>query len=168
MRITRFLLSLALVGLVGLSVARSDDKPAAGSAREFTLNLRALTDDPAGPNALALAKAIVVFVEKTDEAEVVVEKEELTWFGEPSSKQGPLLLAAYLGGNTQAQLDSGHRGNDIYPGLLQLFRTYRALRARDKEFKIEAIDKLLKLHAEGKLAKQVQEWEAQRRPKKEL
>jgi hypothetical protein len=167
MRRARFLLPLALVCLFGL-MARSDDKPAAGSAREFTLNLRALTDDPAGPNALALAKAVVVFVEKTEDAEVIVEKEELTWCGDPSSKQGPLLLAAYLGGNTQAQLDSGHRGNDMYPGLLQLFRTYRALREKDPAFKIDAVEKLLKLHAAGKLAKQVQEWEAQRRPKKEL
>jgi hypothetical protein len=165
MHTARFLSPLVLVSLVGLNVARPNDKPEAGSAREFTLNLRQLTDDPTGPKAMELAKAVVLFAEKTDKAEVIIGKRELSWVGDLESRNGPVLMAAYIGGNTQAQLDSGHRGNDIYPGLLQLFRTYRALQEKDKNFKIEEVDKVLKLHMEGKLLQQVQEWQ---NPKKEL
>jgi hypothetical protein len=43
--------------------------------------------------------------------------------------------------------------NDRYAGLLALFCVHRTLQAKDREFKIAAVDELLKLHRQDRLIK---------------
>ena len=80
---------------------------------------------------------------------------------------------AFMAGNVQAQLESGVKGNDPYSGFLQVLRVYHLVRQQDKEYKLEAVEKLLKMHKEGKLLKYALELKEKRDkdlkpPKKEL
>jgi hypothetical protein len=74
-------------------------------------------------------------------------------------KRGLQLMAAYVGGNALSQLHSGIMQNDRYSGMLMLFRVYRHFQDKDKHFRIDAVDELMKLQRDGKLLAHVVEME---------
>lgn len=78
-----------------------------------------------------------------------------------------VLLAAYIAGNAQSQLNSGVKQDDVYSGVLTMIAAYRNLQEADKTFKITELDKLVKLHQDGKLVAHCGEVEkALAKPKK--
>jgi hypothetical protein len=133
--------------------------------KEFRRANFLLLEDPLDAKAKDHAKVIIAFANQTLRADVALGKRELQWLSDKQDKRGLLLLAAYVGGNTLSQLDSGVKRNDPYPGLLQLFCVYRVLQARDRDYHIAEADRLLKLHREGRLIKQLLQ-EDERKPEK--
>jgi hypothetical protein len=141
-----------VLGVLGAGAVHSGEKKAPEiTEKEFRRANFQLLEDPLAKNASDLAKAVVVFAMQTPKAEVMLGKKELKWFGGKEDKRGLLLFAAYVGGNTLAQLDSGVKRNEPYPGLLQLFRVYRALREKDRDYSNDDVQRLLKLHQDGRL-----------------
>ncbi len=134
-------------------------KATAVSEAQFQRASQALLEEPLNQVAKEHIKTIMTFTAQTPKAAVVIGDEEMKWFGKDDERQG-LLMAAFLAGNVQSQLNSGVVRNDRYSGLLSLFKVYRALRAKDKDFKIAAVDEALKLHSEDKLLRHVLELEA--------
>lgn len=116
-----------------------------------------LVEDPLSRSARDWARLILLYVQQTSNAAVVLGREELRWADvDKDDPRSLLLLAAYAAGNIQSQLNSGVKRNDRYSGLLTLFRVYRALREQKAQFRIAAVDDLLALHKEGKLMPHLQ------------
>lgn len=162
MRSRRLLFCIALaVGAVCPALTRAEDKDKEEkvkiSDQEFNRVLYALLLNPNQEKAEDLAKVIVAFTAQTPKSNVMLGKEEMKWFGmtkdaDKKDKRPLLLFAAYTGANTQAQIATGVKRNDRYAGLLGVFQVYRALREKDAKFKVPALDELLELHKERKLA----------------
>jgi hypothetical protein len=156
-----------VLGLGGAGVAPAGQKKEPEvTEKEFRQANFLLMEDPLGKNAREHAKTVLVFTMQTPKAEVVLGKEELKWLGDKEDKRSTLLFAAYTAGNTLSQLDSGVKRNDPYPGLLQLFRVYRVLHERDKNYRIDEVERLLKLHQEGRLLQQLAQKEKKAEEKK--
>jgi hypothetical protein len=155
--------ALLVVVLTPAVVPAADNKPMV-SEKQFRRAAARLLEDPLSDESRELAKAVLVFTMETPDAAVFLGQEELQWTGK-EDKRSLLLLAAYLAGNVESQLNSGVKRNDRYAGLLALFRVYRALQAKDKEFKIAAVDELLKLHRQDQLVKHLLQLE-QKKPTK--
>jgi hypothetical protein len=130
--------------------ARGDDRKPDVTEKQFRRASLALLEDPLGDSAPDQAKQVVLFTMQTPDAAVALGREEMKWTGK-DDKRGLLLLAAYLAGDVQSQLNSGVQRNDRYAGLLSLFGVYRRLREQDKDFHVAEVDELLKLHADDKL-----------------
>lgn len=141
-------------------------KPLRVSEKEFQRAALALLDDPSQAAAKDQAKKIILFTMETPQAAVVFGSEELIWFGTDSlgknDQRDMLMAAAYMAGNVQSQLNSGVVRNDRYAGLLSMFKVYRSLQAKDKAFKIAAVDEVVKLHADDKLLKHVLDLEGKK------
>jgi hypothetical protein len=143
---------LAVLGLLVPGPTRADEKPGKGlSDREFDRLLTVFLDDPLHEKGKDMARAVVVFTLETPKAAVVLGENEMKWVGKTEDDRSLLLFAAYAGGNTRGQLLSGVKQNDRYSGLLALFAVYRKLQEKDKDFKIEEVEALRKLHKDGKL-----------------
>src|SRR5262249_42872035 len=136
--------NLAADGRSTTKPAKIPSTKATVSEKDFLRACQALLDEPLSQASKDHAKTIMTFTDETPKAAVVITDTEVKGFGK-DEKREPLLLAAYCAGNVQSQLHSGVVRNDRYSGLLYLFKTYRALQAADKEFKIAAVEELLKL-----------------------
>lgn len=128
------------------------------SEKDFYRVFFSLLLDPTNDKAEDAAKIVMAFTTRTPKSAVLIGKDELEWCGMTKDaaarkdRRPLLLMAAYTGGNTQAQIATGVRRNDRYAGLLAVFEVYRKLRAKDKDFKVAALDSLLALHKAGKLS----------------
>lgn len=147
---SRFL-APAIISLLafGITVLPAQEKSGI-TEQQFRRITVTFLEDPLGEKAKDMAKAIIVFTMETPDAAVVMGKEELKWIGE-DKERGMLLLAAYMAGNTQAQLHSGIKRNDRYSGLLHLFQVYRTLKKNEEKFAIAEVEELLKMHRDDKL-----------------
>jgi hypothetical protein len=123
-----------------------------------------LLDDPLNMSAPDWSRLVLLYSMQTPDAVVALGSDELSWFGK-DDKHSLVLFAGYLSGNIQSQLYSGVKRNDRYAGVLTLFRVYRVLREKDKEFKIPEVEDLLALQEEDKLIKHLQKIE-ERNPSK--
>jgi hypothetical protein len=141
--------------------ARADEKekPGAPSDRDFDRLLTVFLDDPLHEKAKDMARAVVLFTLETPKAAVVLGEPELKWIGKRDDDRSLLLFAAYTGGNTRSQLLSGVKQNDRFSGLVALFAVYRKLQEKDKDFKIDEVEALRKLHRDGKLLEHLVELE---------
>jgi hypothetical protein len=120
--------------------------------KDFRAASAVLTADPLGDRAEVAARVVLIYVMQTPDAAVMLGEDELAWAGiRKDDKRSLPLLAAYLAGNAQSQLNSGVKRNDRYAGLLSLFGVYRQLKAKDKDFRIAEVEDLLKLHKDDKL-----------------
>jgi hypothetical protein len=132
------------------TVALAEDRKPALSEKQFRRASLALLEGPLGESAEDLARLIAIYVIQTPDAAVVLGQEEMKWAGKDKKRRW-LLLAAYLAGNAQSQLNSGIKRNDRYSGLLSLFKVYRQVRAKEKKFRIDEVEQLLKMHKEDRL-----------------
>lgn len=82
---------------------------------------------------------------------MTIGRKALPWFGEKDYRHNELLLCAFIAGNVRSQLDSGVNANDSYSGLIQVFRVYRYLKKKVRNYSIPGVEDLLKLHKDGKL-----------------
>ena len=64
--------------------------------------------------------------------------------------------------NVRSQLESGKNEDDAYAGLQAVFKAYEQVQAKDKEFKVEEIEKLRQLDKDGKLKAHIDELKKQR------
>jgi hypothetical protein len=154
---TPLVLALLAGAAAGGPGAAGQKKGPQVTEKEFRQANFQLLEDPLADKARDYAKAVIVFAAQTPDAEVTLGKRELKWVGGKEDKRGMLLLAAYAGGNTLSQLNSGVKRDDPYAGLLQVFRVYRALRRRDKDFRNDEVDRLLGLHRQGRLLLHLEE-----------
>jgi hypothetical protein len=158
-RVTLSLTLFVALYLVSSQPARADDKPGEGlTDQEFGRLLSMFLDDPLHEKGKAVAKGLVVFTLQTPDAAVVLGEPEMKWVGKAGDRS-TLLFAAYVAGNTRAQLLTGVKQNDRYSGLMALFAVYRRLQEKDAGFKIDEVETLRKLHREGKLLEHLAELE---------
>jgi hypothetical protein len=68
-----------------------------------------------------------------------------------SEDEKSTLLAAFIVGNLDSQLSHGTKGEDGYPGDLQLIKTYRQLQQKNRALKIAAIEKMAAMEERGEL-----------------
>jgi hypothetical protein len=149
--------SLILIGFIAYAPLTAQEPAKEPTEKQFRRMFVALLEDPTHAEAQNLSRAIVIYTIQTDKAAVVIGKDEMAWCKD--DKRGLQLMAAYVGGNTLSQLHSGVMQNDRYSGIVMLFRVYRHFREKDKDFKIDAVEDLLKLHKDGKLLAHVVELE---------
>lgn len=157
---SRRMFSLVVLLLVLSSAgqtAQSERKTPKLTEQIFRRTSSLYLNDPSNASARDWARLILLYVQQTSNAAVVLGREELRWADvDKDDPRSLLLLAAYAAGNIQSQLNSGVKRNDRYSGLLTLFRVYRALREQKAQFRIAAVDDLLALHKEGKLMPHLQ------------
>lgn len=149
--------------LLPASAAAAADEPKGPklSEKNFRDISSLLMSDPLNKSARDWSRLVMLYTLQTSDAVVILGRDELRWI-DSDGKYGTVLLAAYLSGNIQSQLNSGVKRNDRYAGLLSLFRAYRALRENDKDFKIPQVDDLLSLQQEDRLLKHLQKFEDER------
>jgi hypothetical protein len=141
----------AAVLLVGDGGRAGEKKGESLTDQQFGRMLTVFLEDPLHEKGKDVAKALVVFTLQTPKAAVMLGEPEMKWMGKKGDDRSLLLFAAYVGGNTQAQLLTGVKQNDRYSGLVALFAVYRRLQAKDRDYKIAEVEELRKLHADGKL-----------------
>lgn len=161
----RILTGVALLAVLS-AVGRADDKPPDVSENSFREAAATFLGDPLKPAAKEAVKKITVFVVRSKDVLVVLNKDEAYLIGKEGKYQG-LLATAYLAGSALSQLDSGVGRHDAYSGLIQVFRVYRAIKKQDKKYKVAEVEQLLKLHRDGKLMKHLLDAKA-KRPKEDL
>ncbi|MBX9678264.1 MAG: hypothetical protein K2X38_05825 [Gemmataceae bacterium] len=121
--------------------------------------------DPLKESAKDDAKKIVTFAMESPDVVVVMGEEETAWIKENAKNKkdyAGLLLAAFIAGNIQTQLDLGEKRNDVYSGAIQVMKTYREIRKKDPEFQSPAVEGLLKKHRDGTLLRHLAEIQEKR------
>jgi hypothetical protein len=139
--------ALICVG-AGYAGSGGDDKEIRASIETFLADPVKASDD--------VKASIVDFADQSSAVDIVLDQQLMTWIkgdakAEPYAGEGA-LLAAYIAGNVRSQLDSGVTRSDDYSGLVQVLRTYRALKAADAaSYANPELDKLLAQQARGEL-----------------
>jgi len=110
-------------------------------------------DDPLSEDGRGAAAIIVLFVEKSPDVVVDLNRKAFPVFGAPgvSQKDTSLLLAAFAAGNLDSQLLRGVKKDDPYAGDLQMIQTYRQLQRKNPKLKIPAIEKMAEMEQRGEL-----------------
>ena len=142
--ILSLLLGFACSGLAG------SDTPSEADVRRA---IATFCDRPLSTEGRIAPKVILEFAEASDAVLITIGPDYVPWIRtDKRYDNSEPLLAAYVGGNVLAQLDSGVKGNDAYSGTIQVFRVYRHLRSKDPSFKVPEIEDQLELHRKGELA----------------
>jgi hypothetical protein len=140
---------LGFLGGLGLAAAAPPPKQPEGEVRQASA---VFLEQPLSEAGKAAAKTIVDFAVECDNVTVDVDSVSVPWFGEgKKNKYGSELAVAYIAGNLLSQLDSGVKRNDPYSGLIQVFRVYRQLKAKDASCSIPEVENLLAMHRKGEL-----------------
>ncbi len=122
------------------------------SDKDFRQIAALVINDPLNRAAADRSRLLILYALQTQSAQFTLGAQELSWMAiDKDPDRALLLLAGYLAGNIQSQLNSGVKRNDPYSGALTLFQIYRSLQQHDKKFAITAVDDLLALHQEDKL-----------------
>jgi len=124
--------------------------------KESVLNaVKALEDDPAGSGMMALP-AVFAFARDSEDVNITLSPAVLPWLKDREKPaQAELLLGAYIGGSVRSQLQRNVREDSPVDGLRCLFTVYKKLRASGATAASPEIEKLMKLDAEGSLAKEL-------------
>ena len=131
--------------------------------KDFRQIAALLVNDPLHRAATDRSRLIVLYALQTQSAQIMLGTQEFSWFSvQKDPERALLLLAGYLAGNIQSQLNSGVQRNDPYSGLLTLFQVYRALQKQDKKFTLAEVDELLVLHQEDKLVDHLRKFNEKR------
>jgi hypothetical protein len=150
---------LATLLLVLAPAAWGQKKEAKGteiSDKMFRSMASLLLNDPLHRSAPDWARLILLYTLQTQSAEVVLDADEFSWAAlGKDDEHSLLLLAGYLAGNIQSQLNSGVKRNDRYSGVLTLFQVYRSMQEKakqeKKDFEITTVENLLALHQTDRL-----------------
>jgi hypothetical protein len=112
-----------------------------------------LRNDPLSEDGQAAAALIFMFVEKSKEVVVALNKKVFPVFDDPgvSQKEKSLLLAAFAAGNADSQLLRGVKKDDPHAGGLQLIQTYRQLQNKNRKLRIPGIEKMAEMEQRGEL-----------------
>jgi hypothetical protein len=111
---------LSLLLVCACSDVAQTDIPSEAAVRRAVATF---CDSPLSADGRAAAKTIIEFAEASDAVLITINPGYVPWIGADREYiNSDLLLAAYVAGNTIAQLDSGVKGNDAYSGTIQVFR----------------------------------------------
>ena len=113
--------------------------------REFQAN-------PLAAMERGAAKTIIDFAEASPAVLISFSEKVVPWIAKnETDERRSVLLAAYIAGNTEAQLRRGKKGNDPLAGVLQAIATYRQLQQADPAFRLDEVEALIVLEQEGRL-----------------
>lgn len=160
MRAREFLLCLALLaGISPRALAQGLPAPAGSAAEPVLLEstvrqaIERFRAEPTSAAGRRSAAMIVKFAEKSPLVDVVIGPKSVPWLSEQvDSSLSTLLLAAFVAGNVQSQLDRRVRKDDTRAGVEQVLETYAKIRRSEPKFRVASIDKLAELKASGGLA----------------
>jgi hypothetical protein len=125
--------------------------------QEVRAAIDAIEKDPVAAARTDHLKTVMTFAEESPDVMVMLDPELLPLWANKTDPHAPLLNAAFVAGNVKSQLDSKKNKDDSYAGLQMMFKAYHAIQASEKEYKVEAIDKLEALDKEGKLKEKVEQ-----------
>ena len=107
--------------------------------------------DPAEALRRGAGAIIVKFAEASPDVLIRFDRKATPWLGKSTEERQGALLTAYVAGNLASQLKSRKKENDSYAGILQTIATYRQLQEADPTFRLESIEDLIGLEAQGRL-----------------
>ncbi len=110
--------------------------------------------EPTSPDGFAAATTIMAFAAKSSAVHISISKAVIPWIKDKDATDSDtrhILLAAYVAGNVEAQLKSGHPADDVYSGWEQVFTTYAQLIHINSAAKIEEVDELREKDEHGEL-----------------
>ena len=144
------------VPLIALLAATVSTATAADPVISKEVALKAITllrNDPLSDDGKAAAAIVLIFVEKSKEVVVALNKKVFPVFDSPgvSQKEKSLLLAAFAAGNADSQLLRGVKRDDPYAGGLQLIETYRQLQQKNRRLRIAGIEHMAEMEQRGEL-----------------
>jgi hypothetical protein len=114
--------------------------------------IREFQADPVAALKRGVAKTILDFAEASPNVLISFSRKSVPWIGEgKTDERRSILLAAFVAGNTEAQLQRGEKGDDALAGVLQAIATYRQLQQADTAFRLEELEELIVLEREGRL-----------------
>ena len=146
--------AILIVGLVALArIAHA----AVQTEQEVRAAISAIDKDPVAAAKTEHVKTVMTFAEESPDVMIMLDGEILPTWGNKTDAHALLLNAAFVAGNVKSQLDSKKNKDDSYAGLQMLFKAYHAIQASEKDYKIDAIDKLEALDKEGKLKEKVEQ-----------
>lgn len=105
------------------------------------------------PHAEENPGVILLYAVNSEAVEIGLGEKVIPWLtgtNEPTEADR-ILLAAFIAGNIEAQLQKQHPGDQPYPGALQVIQTYRQLQKDDEIPPIPAVENWIRLESEGKL-----------------
>ena len=116
--------------------------------------IAAFRQNPASPQAENARPLILKYAESSTDIQIAITPKVLPWLNNGQIALGVRadLLAAYVAGNTQSQLDKGKAGDDPLAGTEQVIATYRQMQKADPALKIPEVEQLVDLQRQGKLA----------------
>ncbi len=108
--------------------------------------------EPLGPDSISQANTIVVFAKMSKVVTVEFSPESLPWLIDPlKADTKSRLLAAFVAGSVQSQLDNHVNKDDRYAGWLSLISVYNQLKAADVKVTVPSIEKMAALEKKGQL-----------------
>ena len=149
-----FALALVLICLVAVPHSTYAAVP---TEQEVRAAIDAIEKDPLAAAKTDHPKTVMTFAEESPDVMIILDREVIPTWGNTTDPHAPLLNAAFVAGNVKSQLDSKKNKDDSYAGLQSLFKAYHAIQASEKDYKVDAIDKLEALDKEGKLKEKVEQ-----------
>ncbi len=110
--------------------------------------------NPTGAQAELARSVIVRFARESPDVTISMVPKALPWLDDPKVPKdiGGTLLAAFVAGDTQSQLDQGKAKDDPVAGTEQVIATYRQLQKAQPSLKVPGVEELIDLQKQGKLA----------------
>ncbi len=101
-------------------------------------------------------KNIVDFAESSEDITVTIDAKYCPWINEGENKNDHILLAAFIAGNIESQLEKSEQNNCTYDGILQEISTYKYLRKKKAIEQIKSLENWIKLQQSGSLKKYIE------------
>lgn len=101
---------------------------------------------------------ILRYAQESPDVRIEVSPRVMPWIGSAKGYDDamPVLLTAYVAGSVQAQLDNRKSKDDPVAGTEQVIATYRQMQRTEPSLRIMAVEKLIDLKKQGKLAKHLE------------
>jgi hypothetical protein len=154
---------LTLVGIFALSTLATA-APATGPTKEEALAaISQLEHHLLSDSAVEAARTVVTFADKSDTVFVTIGEDTMPWseeaWGLPNDVEAALhslLVAAFVAGNIQTQLQSGKAVDDPYSGWLFTLKAYEELKTKVK-LSSPSLDALMRMRERKTLKEHAQE-----------
>ncbi|HSH39916.1 MAG TPA: hypothetical protein VK993_14165 [Chthoniobacterales bacterium] len=119
--------------------------------------IRDFKRDPLGATDRGAAGTIINFTEASPAVVVSIGKQSVPWLTDDRvARRRSVLLADYVAGNIESQLNRRTKEDDAHAGVLQAIATYHQLQENDPDFRLEELEGLIQLESEGRLKEHLQ------------
>ena len=149
------MVALILIALVSRADARAKSTEQPIDKETVRKAITIFRQTPANQQGSMVRPIILRFAQESLEVQIAFPPLMLSWIegGKARSEDRAALLTAYVAGDVRAQLDQRKMKDDPVAGIEQVIATYRQLQKTEPQLRINAIEKLIDLHRQGKLAK---------------